>query len=140
MSKPRQHTFTASAEHVYEAIAKMLMLNAQAVDEKYADCTDISQINYSYGEKVKVQVKVTETIENKLIKYHTAMENRERYDVKFELVPEGESTKLLYSIDIVTDIKKIETNYNVMRYLYTWKQRKSFKKMCEYIQSVINEM
>ncbi len=139
MSKPREHTFNASADQVYSAISKMLVLNAAAIDDRYSDCTDISKINYSYGEKVKVTVKVTEAIENQLIKYHTAMEKRERFDVQFELLPEGESTKMLYTIDIVTDIKKIETNYNFMRIFYLWKQKKAFKKMCAYLQTVIDE-
>ncbi|WOO87943.1 hypothetical protein RZE82_03165 [Mollicutes bacterium LVI A0039] len=140
MAKPREHTFIASPDKVYGAISKMLILNAAAIDEKYSDCTDISKINYSYGEKQKVTVKVTETVPDQMIKYHTAMEKRERYDVTFELVAVEGNTKMLYSIDIVTDIKKIETNYNFMRYLYTYKQRKAFKKMCVYLQSVIDEM
>lgn len=139
MAKPREHTFVASPDKVYNAISKMLILNAAAIDEKYSDCTDISKINYSYGEKQKVTVKVTEAILDQSIKYHTAMEKRERYDVTFDLEADGENTKLLYSIDIVTDIKKIEVNYNVMRYFYTFKQRKAFKKMCQYLQSVIDE-
>lgn len=140
MAKPREHTFVASPDKVYAAISKMLILNAQAIDENYSDCTDISKINYSYGDQTKVTVKVTEAIENQMIKYHTAMEKRERFDVKYDLIPVGDSTKMQYSINIITDIKKIETNYNFMRYLYTWKQRKAFKKMCVYLQSVIDEM
>lgn len=140
MAKPREHTFVASPDKVYAAISKMLILNAQAIDEKYSDCTDLSKINYTYGEKTKVSVKVTDVVENEMIKYHTAMEKRERFDVKYDLIPEGENTKMQYTIDIITDIKKIETNYNFMRYLYTWKQRKAFKNMCIYLQSVIDEM
>lgn len=140
MSKPREHTFKASPEQVYNAISKMLVLNAAAIDENYSDCADISKIKYTYGTDAKFTVKVTEVVENQMIKYHTAMEKRERYDVKFDLEPVGDNTKLLYTIDIVTDIKKIETNYNFMRIFYTWKQKKSFKKMCEYLQTVIDEM
>lgn len=139
MAKSRAHTFIASPEQVYAAISKMLILNAAAIDEKYSDCTDISKINYTYGESTKISVKVTDVVENQMIKYHTAMEKRERYDVRYDLVADGANTKMLYNIDIVTDIKRIETNYNFMRYLYTWKQRKSFKKMCAYLQSVIDE-
>ncbi len=139
MAKPRQHTFTASTEQVYNAISKMLILNATQIDDRYTDCTDISTIKYTYGEKNPITVKVTDVIENQLIKYHTAMAKRERYDVTYELIEEGDVTKMLYTIDIVTDIRKIETNYNFMRYLYTWKQRKAFKQMCTYLQSVIDE-
>lgn len=140
MAKPREHTFNTSPDVVYEAISQMLILNASVIDEKYSDCTDISKIKYTYGENPKFTVKVTDVIKDELIKYHTSMEKRERYDVEFKLVPDGEATKMLYTISIVTDIKKIETNYNVMKYLYTFKQRKAFKKMCIYLQSVIDEM
>ncbi|WOO89762.1 DUF3284 domain-containing protein [Mollicutes bacterium LVI A0078] len=139
MAKPREHTFIASPEKVYAAISKMLLLNAEAVDEKYSDCTDISKINYTYGEKTKVSVKVTDVIENQMIKYHTAMEKRERFDVQFNLEPDGENTKMIYTIDIITDVKRIETNYNFMSIFYTWKQKKAFKNMCTYLQSVIDE-
>lgn len=139
MAKPREHTFIASPEKVYSAISKMLLLNAEAVDEKYSDCTDISKINYTYGEKTKVSVKVTDVIENQMIKYHTAMEKRERFDVQFNLEPDGENTKMIYTIDIITDVKRIETNYNFMSIFYTWKQKKAFKNMCTYLQSVIDE-
>lgn len=140
MAKPRKHTFIASPDKVYNAISKMLILNAAVIDEKYSDCTDILKINYSYGEKTKITVKVTEAIENQKIKYHTAMEKREHFDVQFDLVPEGANTNMIYSINIITDIKKIETNYNFMRYFYTLKQRKAFNKMCVYLQGVIDEM
>lgn len=140
MAKPRKHTFDATNEKVYEAISKMLVQNAALIDDKYSDCTDISTIKYSYGEDPKIKVKVTEVIENELIKYHTSMEKRERYDVEFKLVPNGNQTVLEYLITIDTDIKKIEMNYNFMKYLYTWKQKKSFKKMCVYLDSVISEM
>ncbi len=139
MSKPREHTFVAKPDQVYAAISKMLVLNAAAIDEKYSDCTDISKIKYSYGDQTKVTVQVTDVIENEMIKYHTAMEKRERYDVTYTLEPDGQNTKMLYDITISTDIKKIETNYNFMRYFYTLKQRKAFKKMCIYLQSVIDE-
>lgn len=139
MSKPREHVFAASPEKVYAAISKMLILNATAIDKQYAECSDISKINYTYGEKSKISVKVTEVVENQMIKYQTAMEKRERYDVRFDLLPDGENTKLIYDIDIVTDIKRIETNYNFMRFFYTWKQKKAFKNMCAYLQSVIDE-
>ncbi len=138
MSKPREHTFIASPEQVYAAISKMLVLNAAAIDEKYSDCTDISKINYSYGDQTKVTVRVTEVIENQMIKYHTAMEKRERFDVTYTLEPDGENTKMVYDINIVTDIKKIETNYNFMQFFYTFKQKKAFKQMCTYLQSVID--
>ncbi len=139
MAKSREHTFNASPEKVYAAISKMLLLNAEAVDDKYSDCTDISKINYTYGEQTKVSVKVTDVVENQMIKYHTAMEKRERFDVQFDLEPDGENTKMIYNIDIITDIKRIETNYNFMSFFYTWKQKKAFKNMCTYLQSVIDE-
>lgn len=138
MAKPKMHTFNASPEAVYKGISKMLLLNAAAIDEKYSDCTDINKISYTYGEETKFTVKVTEAIPYELIKYHTAMENRERYDVTFELVAVDDTTQMLYTIDIVTDIKKIETNYNLVKYLYTFKQRKAFKKMCVYLESIID--
>lgn len=138
MSKPREHTFIASPEQVYAAISKMLVLNAAAIDENYSDCTDISKINYSYGEKTKVTVKVTEVVENQVIRYHTAMEKRERFDVTYTLEPDGDNTKMYYTIDIITDIKKIETNYNFMQFFYSFKQKKAFKQMCTYLQSVID--
>lgn len=139
MAKSREHTFIASPEKVYAAISKMLILNAEAVDAKYSDCTDISKINYTYGDQTKVSVKVTDVVANQMIRYHTAMEKREHFDVQFDLVPEGENTKLIYTIDIITDIKRIETNYNFMSFFYTWKQKKAFKNMCTYLQSVIDE-
>lgn len=139
MAKPREYTFIAKPDAVYEAISKMLLLNAAQFDEKYTDCTDISKIDYSYGEESKVTVKVTEAIANELIKYHTAMEKRERYDVTYKLIPVGDSTKLQYSIDIVTEVSRLETNYKLMSIFYSFKQKKSFKKMCNYLETVIAE-
>ncbi len=140
MARARKHTFNAANTKVYEAISKMLVQNAALIDDKYSDCTDISTIKYSYGENPKINLRVTDVVENELIRYHTSMEKRERYDVEFKLVPNGNQTVLEYLITIDTDIKKIEMNYNFMKYLYTWKQKKSFKKMCTYLEAVISEM
>lgn len=140
MPKPRKHEFNASPEQVYNAISKMLILNAEQIDKSYADCKDISKIKYSYGEKNKVTVKVTSAIPFELIKYHTAMEKRERYDVSFSLVAcenATSKTEMTYSINIVTDVKKFELNYNLMSYFYAFKQRKAFKKMCAYLETTI---
>ncbi len=140
MSKPKKHEFATTSENLYNAISKMLLLNAQAIDQKYSDCNDISKINYTYGEKNKINVQVTKANPFEEIVYHTAMENRERYDVQFKLIESVDKTTLEYDIQIVTDIKKIETNYNFMRIFYSFKQKKAFKQMCVYLQTLINEM
>lgn len=140
MPKPRNYTFDATPEQVYQAISNMLILNAQQFDKSYANCTDISTIKYTYGEKNKVTVKVTVATPHELIKYHTAMEKRERYDVSYALSPtEDGKTLMSYTIDIVTDIKKIEVNYSFMSIFYSFKQKKAFKKMCAYLQSSITQ-
>lgn len=135
-------TFNSSTETVYNAISKMLYLNTKQFNDKVTDKTNLLDMSYEYQTKgdLKVTVKVTETIKNERIVYVTAMETKETYAISFDLVALTESScTLTYEQKLVTDKKLLTANHSFMKWLYLRRQKKTFKAMCQYLETLCIE-
>lgn len=137
--KTQTRTFNCTAPALYNAIKDMILLNANTFNEKITLESELSKVDYEYGsdEKTKVHNKVVKYVENEYIMYTAKMVKRERYNIEYKIIDNGNTSTLEYTISLVTDSKTVKVNHSIIGLLYNMKQKKKFKQMCLYLDSKI---
>ncbi|AMC94085.1 hypothetical protein AOC36_08815 [Erysipelothrix larvae] len=133
--------FNYPIEVVYQAIAQLIVDNANAYNDNKYTLDTVHKIDYKF--KIETTMgpfmnysKVVDVKPNESISYTIHREKMEKYLVTYNLIKESDDkTRLDYRYELETDKKSDSLNHMLVSWLYKLKQNKKFKEMRDYLNT-----